>query len=150
MISLRKIKLQDRDLLFKWRNLDQIVSLSSSKKTVRYNEHISWFDGIISSENVLAYIIENSSKKSVGHIRFEKNSKEYCTLTVYLLPSETGQGLGVEAIRIGCSNVSDLWGDVRIIANVVSSNLEAQSAFRKADFKRDKSNKFRGHVTFIL
>lgn len=150
MISLRKIQLQDKELLFEWRNLDQIVLLSSSKKTVGYNEHIRWFSEVLSSGNVLAYIIENSSNISVGHIRFERNSDAYCTLTVYLLPSESGKGLGVEAIRLGCSYVYESWRGIKIIANVLSGNLNAQSAFKKAGFTQEKIKKLPDHVTFKL
>ena len=100
-MKLRNVIEEDKDLIFNWRNIDQIVKLSSTQKKVEYAEHLDWFSTILHSDDILAFIIENDSNNSIGHLRFEKYNNTECIITIYLQPKTTGKGIGTKAIRKG-------------------------------------------------
>ncbi len=149
-MKLRQIKEDDKDLLFNWRNMDQIVALSSTQRKVEYTEHSKWFSSVLNSDNILAFIIENDSQNSIGHLRFEKYNNNECTITVYLVPSRTGKGLGTEAILKGCIVASKRLNISKVIANVRTENLAGQSAFKKAGFRPTNLKKISKHTSFLL
>ncbi len=149
-MKLRYIKEDDKDLIFNWRNMDKIVALSSSQRKVDYDEHSKWFSRIIRSDNAVAFIIENNIHDPIGHIRFEKVNKTDCIIAVYVVPSETGKGLGTEAIRKGCIIASKNLNISKILANVRTENFAGQSAFKKAGFHPASEKKKSKHISFIL
>ena len=57
-LVLRALAKSDIDLLFQWRNLDQIISLSSTRRAVTWPEHSAWFSGIHNNNRIISYIIE--------------------------------------------------------------------------------------------
>ena len=45
-LSLRLATLKDREKVFAWRNDPWIISLSSSRRGVEWDEHCGWFDRV--------------------------------------------------------------------------------------------------------
>jgi RimJ/RimL family protein N-acetyltransferase len=69
---------------------------------------------------------------------------------VYLIPSETGRGLGVLAISIGCDLVFNKKNVKKIVAKIRCDNKHSISAFSKCGFKSiSEKNTAHEHVTLI-
>ena len=56
MINHRKMNLNDLLLVYNWRNEKKIIKNSLSKKKISINEHRTWFNQIIRSENHVCLI----------------------------------------------------------------------------------------------
>lgn len=121
-IELRLANKFDAELLFKWRNLNEIVSLSALQKTVTWNEHKSWFThALVSTKLILIIIVKN--KIPIGQVRFNKISNEECKISIYLIPTATGYGLGALLIRQACKQIHIKWPQMsRVKAEVRKEN----------------------------
>ena len=134
-ITLRKTVETDRNQLFKWRNLEIIIGLSSSQRAVTWHEHCRWFDESLVSATRRIYIIL-IDKTPGGAIRFDKSDNGECVISVYLLPPWVGRGLGVIAIKMGCEQIFQSWTIQRIIACVRNENMAGIRGFLKSGFKQ--------------
>lgn len=137
-INLRKVGIEDEDLLFSWRNINELISLSLLKKKVKLNEHKKWFKNKI--KNPYSYLrIVQVDNKDVGLIRIEleNNGSE---VSIYLVPGNEGKGYGYRALAEALENVN--FGHL-FFANVQIDNLPSQKLFEKLDFiEISRDNKF--------
>ena len=54
-LSLRIATIEDKSLLFEWRNITELVQLSYLKKNVTIEEHDIWFNETIKESNYSRY-----------------------------------------------------------------------------------------------
>jgi RimJ/RimL family protein N-acetyltransferase len=149
-IHLRPAAPEDCDLVFGWRNLPEIVHLSSSRRQVSASEHREWYKSVLIDQNRPMFLIEESGSP-VGLIRFEINNSNEAEISVYLIPGMTGRGIGALAILIGCDILSAKNCVKKIIAKIRYDNLISIKAFTKCGFRitRDKNIDI-NHVAMIL
>lgn len=133
-ISLRRAGPQDCQLLFEWRNLPEIVHLSSSRRRVNHNEHNNWFASALSDRTKILFIIEKGGFP-VGQIRFEINCAKEAEISAYLIPGQSGRGVGVVAIDMACNLLFQQTKVEIIIANIRDDNRKSIAAFSKCGFK---------------
>lgn len=135
MIKIRLVEKDDLEMLFQWRNIDKIISLSASQRGVSSEEHKYWFDQVFQSSKVEIYIIEKS-KIPVGQIRFKRkeNKSRECEISIYLLPSEQEKGIGSTAINLGIKKILNSWNKTEKINAFVRKENKASLAF----FKKNK------------
>ncbi|WP_424096603.1 GNAT family N-acetyltransferase [Moorena producens] len=132
-VSLRLATLEDAKIIFDWRNDPWIVSLSSSQKTVTWQDHVAWLSKVLKDHNYQIYLIEHEGM-DIGSVRFERKTMDSCDISVYLVREQTGRGLGVEAIRQGCQEIIVDWNVKQIWAKIRDNNRHSKSAFQKAGF----------------
>jgi RimJ/RimL family protein N-acetyltransferase len=132
-VRLRPAAAGDVDLVFGWRNDPFIVARGSSQRTVTRQEHERWFAETLSRSDRLVFIIEHEGV-SAGQIRFDRVDEHRCVVSVYLLEKYVGRGLGVDAIRIGCTDILARWSVDAVIACVRQGNDPGRRAFLKAGF----------------
>jgi RimJ/RimL family protein N-acetyltransferase len=70
----------------------------------------------------------------IGVLRFDRQGAEHAVISVYLIPQETGRGLGVASIRLGCHRITQEWKVRRVLAHVRKDNPIGSKGFRKAGF----------------
>jgi RimJ/RimL family protein N-acetyltransferase len=132
-LTLRPALLEDSALLFAWRNLPEIVELSTTQRTVTWEEHIAWFAQTLRSDiRLLRLLLWNG--QPVGQVRFDRSGIASCQVSLYLLPAFTGRGLGVSALRQACAEVFQQWEVAEIVAHIRAENVRSLSAFAKAGF----------------
>ena len=134
-LKIRNLETKDKDLLYKWRNLEKLVLLSLTKKKVKKNEHENWFNSIICNKNILAFIIEKSLIP-IGKIQFKKIGKKKCLIGIYLIGKNIGLGMGPNLIRKSCELVFKKWKSVTITeAEIRKEYKRSYYAFKKAGFE---------------
>jgi len=134
VISLRPATAADADLVFRWRNDPFILAHGSSQREVHWEEHQKWFAETISSSARRMFIVLEGDSP-IGQVRFDRQNRQDCVVSVYLLRAFTGRGWGVRAINRGCTAVFEAWDVERIIACVRMDNPPGRSAFLKAGFR---------------
>ena len=140
-IILRNASINDELLLYKWRNITELVMLSSNQKKVTFNEHKIWFRKKIQDSNCKILIIQ-LNEKDIGLIRLEIEDKLNCRISIYLLPGYEGQGHGYVAlsqvINSGTFNCKFYFAEVQ------NKNIQSQKFFKKLGFsissKKDKKS----------
>jgi len=133
-ISLRPVRADDREMIFRWRNDPFILAHGSSNREVNWDEHAKWFEETLAEHGRKVYVVVNQNAP-IGQVRFDRQDERDCVVSVYLLREFTGHGWGVQAIREGCSLIFGAWDVGRVIACVRSDNPGGRSAFLKAGFE---------------
>ena len=142
MIKLRLIKEEDRELLFKWRNLPEIIENSLSQKGVTWEEHDHFFSEILSLLFFyhLPFIIIYR-KAPIGLIRFVRKGDDFCEIHIYLLKKYRRSMFGSEALEKGIEQVNMIWpGLSRIEARVKKYSWKGRDFFLKHIFREDKAD----------
>ena len=139
-IELRTVRRDDLDMLFRWRNLPYLVALSTDKRKVTRDEHIVWFEEVLSNKNRKMFILMRFGKP-IGQLRFDKikGGVSNWTVSIYLLEGHTGQGLGSSALIEGCRLMARS-GAKKITAFIRVENKISKVAFEKANFKTVEKN----------
>ena len=134
-LSFRNLEIKDKNLLYKWRNMKNIVLLSSTQKKVKRNEHEQWFNNVIKDKDILIFIIEKSLIP-IGKIQFKKIGKKKCLFGIYLIGKNVGLGLGPYLIHKSCKIFFKRRKSINIIeAEIRKENKRSFYAFKKAGFK---------------
>ncbi len=149
-MTLRRAVPGDARTVFGWRNDPFILQLGSSRASVAWPEHETWFERKLADRDCLMLIVQKDAQP-IGQVRFDKQADGGCVISVYLLQPHVGKGLGVAAIRQGCREAGQALGARRILACVRGDNLPDQKAFAKAGFQRaDGAPCPDGHVAMLL
>lgn len=72
---LRRAKLQDADLLFQWANEKTVRKNSFSTDEISLEEHMRWYEGILSASNIVQYIYMDDDGPA-GQIRMNIHGQE--------------------------------------------------------------------------
>ena len=133
-ITLRPATMDDREMVFRWRNDPFVVGHGSSLREIEWEDHKSWFENTIFGGSRKMFIVIEQGNP-IGQIRFDRQDLQAAVVSVYLLQAFAGRGLGVHAIRIGCEEIFETWEINKVIACVRQDNLTARSAFLKTGFR---------------
>ncbi len=133
-VSLRLATMDDRDMIFRWRNDPFIVAHGSFLREIEWEDHKKWFQETVLGSSRKMFIVLHEDNP-IGQVRFDRQSQDEAVLSVYLLQPFIGRGWGVMAIRMGCAATFGAWDVDRIIACVRHDNLSGRSAFLKAGFQ---------------
>lgn len=136
-ISLREATIHDEKLIYKWRNINELVYLSSNQKKVTLKEHKVWFRRKIEDLSCKILIIQFKNI-DIGLIRLDLENKINCKISIYIIPGYEGKGFGYTAL----SRVIDS-GKIECkyyLANVQNSNIASQRFFKKLGFIESPSD----------
>ncbi len=136
-ITLRLATLEDREMIFRWRNDPFIVAHGSWHRAIEWAEHEKWFAETVRGTHRRMFIILHGNEP-IGQIRFDCEQSD-CVISVYLMPPHTGHGWGIQAIRMGSAAIFEMWDVDRLIACVRLDNPVARSAFLKAGFRESSA-----------
>ena len=131
-LQIRKAKLTDVDLLFKWTNDELVRSQSFSSAVIPYADHCVWFQRKVEDKNSFFFIVEQDDNK-VGLIRFDMNNGT-ATIGVSIDKEFRGKGLGAEIINLGVQSYFKE-NDFPILASIKKVNMASVKSFEKAGFQ---------------
>jgi RimJ/RimL family protein N-acetyltransferase len=126
--------MSDLDMVFRWRNDPFVVAQGSFHRGVEREEHQTWFEKTILGNSRRMFIVLDRGNP-IGQIRFDRQGKLECVVSVYLLQAFTGRGWGVQVIRMGCAAIFGVWDVDRVVACVRWDNQAGRSAFLKSGFQ---------------
>ena len=97
-INLREVNHIDENLLFNWRNIDELVALSYHQKKVTRTEHRLWLSKSLDSRDIELTIIQLGAR-DIGLIRLVE-SELGSRVSIYLIPGNEGKGYGFKALSL--------------------------------------------------
>jgi perosamine synthetase len=134
--------MEDMRRIFVWRNLPETIAAASVKKPIEWDDHQRWFEESLRETNRELFIITESGEP-IGQLRFDRIAETEREISIYLIPGYTGRGLGVIALRIGCTQVRLTHPLTTFVAWVRSDNEHSLRAFHRAHFHIDHWSKQR-------
>ena len=109
-------------------------SFNSSK--ISWDEHLCWFNKIISNTDFVLYVVRNENNNFVGTVRFEKyqSEKKIFVIGVQLRKPFRGKGLGKLLILGATRRISEDLGVEKIIAYIKKENIISLKLFLKLGY----------------
>ncbi len=136
-IALRPARIEDMEQLFEWRNLPENIATATSGRPVLWVEHQRWFsESLRGDEHQIFIIFENENP--LGQLRFDRVALFERVVSIYLIPRHTGRGLGVVAIRLGCTEIWRTDPLTKFTAWIRADNERSLRAFIRAGFHLDE------------
>uniref|UniRef100_UPI0040481361 UDP-2,4-diacetamido-2,4, 6-trideoxy-beta-L-altropyranose hydrolase n=1 Tax=Polynucleobacter sp. TaxID=2029855 RepID=UPI0040481361 len=133
IITLRCATKTDCKSIYKWRNEKDTRKFSNSKDEITFDTHVRWFNSVLEDES-RALLIAEIDKLPVGVLRYDRKDREV-TISIYLVPMTSSNGIGTSIINQGTVWLADNWPDVNtILAEIEANNLKSMRAFEKAGF----------------
>lgn len=140
-LSLKKVTDEDCSLLFKWTNDIEVRANAFNTKTIKFEEHLKWFNNKINS-NICFMFICYDKQLPVGQIRID--IEEDKGIIDYSIDREyRGSGYGTKILgliekEIFLSNIKIF----NLIGQVKYSNIGSQKAFEKNYYKKIEKKDF--------
>ena len=151
VIHLRAATNEDCSQIYKWRNRDEIIALSTTLKPVSWPEHVKWFNRSLKSKQCYIYIIIHHYV-SIGKVRFDSVCDSISEISIYIISEYTGKGLGVTSIVQATAKIFKLIPELQtVVAFIRNENINSIRAFSKAGYVLDNSSLRReNHTVFSI
>jgi RimJ/RimL family protein N-acetyltransferase len=138
LIRMRRAAPGDSDAILEWRNAESTRRHSFDSKPIDAERHRDWYKTAITDSN-RALLIGELEGKPVGVVRYEFDEPK-ARISVYLVPGQSGRGLGPALLEAGCDWLVANVPTVRTVeADVLAENVASKNAFRDAGFRERMS-----------
>lgn len=136
MLYLRNAKKEDVDLLYIWANDPVVRSNSFKTEPITYDNHVSWFNRIMSDSAVLQYILMEDDTP-VGQIRLNVKGKE--AEIGYSIGSEfRGKGYGHLILQLIADEVRKNHLEIdKLVAKVKPDNIASNKMFKSEEYEME-------------
>lgn len=148
-LSLRKVREEDRQLLWEWATDPDVRAGSFSSEPIPWEEHVLWFKSKLNDPHCIFYIATNGNDVPIGQARYDVDRNE-SVVSVSVDRNCRGKGYGSAIICLASHKLFDT-SDVSVIhAYVKDGNEPSVRAFVKAGFKNMGMAEFRGYRAIHL
>lgn len=142
-ISLRPAAKDDSDRLHAWRNAPETRRHSGDGEPIPLEVHRAWFASTLNNPSRILLVGEQSSSSGglgpVGVVRYDIDGAS-ATISVYLVPGQSGAGLGSALIEAGDAWLNQHHPEIaRVHARIDPDNLASVGAFRAAGYVAEAS-----------
>lgn len=140
-IQLSELKEDDKHPLFEWINTKELVEFNSYFKPVNWENHVKWFENIITNETVKIFGIRTLAEdKLIGscqlyNINTLTNSAELQIRLGYF--NEMGKGFGSQAVKLLLAFGFETLQLQRIYLHVFSNNIRAHKTYLNIGFTEE-------------
>jgi RimJ/RimL family protein N-acetyltransferase len=137
-LRLREAEHGDCHRLWILANDPVVRSFSFSQKQIEWETHVEWFARVIESPDTHIIVAEAAEGDFVGQIRFDLERGD-AVVTVQIVPSRRGHGLGAPLIRAGTLRYLEEIPVVNVVhAFIKKTNQASTAAFSKAGYRHSR------------
>jgi RimJ/RimL family protein N-acetyltransferase len=149
-LCLRKAEPGDCHRLWVLANDPVVRSFSFSQNQIPWESHVEWFARVIENPDSQIFVAEDAEGEFVGQIRFDLERGD-AVVTIQIVPSRRGRGLGVALIRAGTLRYLEEIPAVNVIhAFIKKTNQASIAAFLKAGYRHPRDLVIAGHKSFDM
>ena len=136
--GLRALSKEDKEIIYKWRNMDHIRMNMYNSQFIPYEGHCRWFEAVL-KEQMEYYRLFIYQEKPLGLISFKNCSQQNltCIWGFYIGESHAPKGAGTIMGYLGLEYAFHRLGMKKIIGEVLSINNKSEGLHRKLGFKHD-------------
>lgn len=136
-IRLRRVREEDKHLLWEWANAPEVRAVSFSTEVISWEQHVQWFASKQKDPNCVFYLALNELDMPIGQARFDIDGTA-ATVSISLNSKYRGQGYGSQLITLASQKIYQRWPIQLIYAYIKEGNHVSARAFRKSKFLEDK------------
>lgn len=137
MITFRRAKIDDAQLILAWRNHPSIRKNSFSQQKIDLKTHLEWFEKSMASKEVVILLVEENASP-IGVVRFDLDVKRNTAkINIFLSPLHQGRGLGKKILFSAMQWLKDGLGYQHFEAESLAHNLASIALFRSLGFQED-------------
>ena len=140
LLKLRKVRQEDRQLLWEWANDPQVRAVSFSSDLIAWQEHVQWFDNKLRDPNVRFYIAVDANNLLIGQVRFDIHNNE-AIISISIDQQFRHKGYGHQIIRLATAQIRQDLATKIVHAQIKSNNLSSIRTFTKAGFRHNEAVK---------
>lgn len=138
LLKLRKVRQEDRELIWEWANDPQVRAASFSSNLIAWQDHVQWFENKLRDLNVRFYMAVDANNLPIGQVRFDIRNNE-AIISISIGQQFRHQGYGYQIIQLAAAKIRQD-STIKIVhAHIKSSNLSSIRAFTKAGFRHNKA-----------
>ena len=151
ILTFRKIREDDKRLIFDWANDAETRRNSFSTSPIPWSVHEQWFEARLRSEDTRIYVAQDELGNDVGPVRFEKEG-DHAVVGFSVGSAFRGKGMAAPMLAIGCEAIFAEWKDIAfVLGKVKRYNERARRAMLRIGFEEEDTGgdtllyrKFRG------
>jgi len=133
-IELRLALKSDCKKIYDWRNAEETRKVSFISSTIKWEEHLKWFEATLNNPNKVLLIGEIEGEP-IGVIRYDIDN-ESAGISVYLMPGKYGHGYGPKLIETGSRWLLQEHPKIKVVcAEILKTNMVSTKAFIDAGFE---------------
>jgi UDP-2,4-diacetamido-2,4,6-trideoxy-beta-L-altropyranose hydrolase len=134
-VTLRRVRAEDRDLLFRWANDPEARRASFSLRAIPWDEHVRWWEAKLADPTFVSYVAA-AGGEPLGTVRFQGEAAT-AVMSVTVDVAWRGRGYGGALIRAACLAYLGASSTESILAFVKEDNVASRQAFLAAGFRED-------------
>ena len=132
-VRLRRVREEDRDLVYRWINDPDVRSCSFRPHFITPEEHGNWFSSILVDPGMLYLIAVDEHDRPVGQARFRIDGG-HAVISVMMEPASRNKGLGSQVIGIATRILFARSPVSEVHAFIKTGNESSVRAFAKAGY----------------
>jgi UDP-2,4-diacetamido-2,4,6-trideoxy-beta-L-altropyranose hydrolase len=148
-IRLRKLREEDRRLIWEWANDPEVRRASFSSDPISWEEHTKWFASKFHLSRCFFYIPVDSDDVPIGQVRFDAEDHE-ADISISLERRYRGKDYGNRVIQLASRKLFSSSDVTMIHAYIKEENEVSTYAFLKAGFTRKGITQVNGRQAFHL
>jgi RimJ/RimL family protein N-acetyltransferase len=132
-VDLRPATVSDASRIYEWRNAPETRRYALDPAALEFDAHVRWLALVIENPRVVL-LVGTLEGADVGVLRYDLDG-DAATVSVYLVPGNSGAGLGAALIDAGTQWLRARHPQVRrIVATIRPDNTASLGAFAAAGF----------------
>jgi UDP-2,4-diacetamido-2,4,6-trideoxy-beta-L-altropyranose hydrolase len=135
-VTLRRISLDDRDLLWQWANDPSVRNAAFCSDPVLWDEHVRWFETKCGKPETIWCVAYDARRSSVGQVRIDLDAMRKGTVDISVAPEHRGQGMATSILCAALEYVFDTAAVNEVHAYVKPENTASVRSFERAGFER--------------
>lgn len=134
MLEIRKVKIEDSEILLQWRNNPEVYRFALNPNKVEFTDHKLWFEKILTDERCIFYM-GMSEGTPCGSIRYQLNEDmTEAEVSISLAPEFWGKGMALKLMTMAETALKNESAVKVIHATVLNENASSMKLFSKAEF----------------
>lgn len=140
-ITQRNAKLDDADLLLRWRNLPSTRKFSRDSRIIGIEEHLGWLTARLGRIQLEPFFVFEIDDAAIGMSRLDImiGSSNKFEVSISVDPDHHGKGVGKKVLNMVCTTFFGSHPDHVIFASVHNQNIVSQKLFAGAGFDLESS-----------
>lgn len=132
-MKILKIKIKDLKFLYNLYNYNILKKLFSSKKKIKYSQHVKWFkQNCIENKKIHIFIVKNENLK-IGYVRFKNIKKNIFEVSLALRHNYQDKGIGTKMLEKAIKKFLPK-KKIIVISKIKKINKKSISCFKKNKF----------------
>lgn len=134
-IYLRKAQNEDMHDVFELSNEDFVRRYSINPNKIQWNDHVTWFNRVLSDENVVFYVATDQNGGFYGQIRYNLDRSQ-ATVSISLSGALRGKGLSKRLLNESIGKLLEERPQIEdVVAYVSERNRASMKIFSGLNFK---------------